>query len=521
MPRLDSPTKQRSRSLGAVLAADMERLAPIVGTHRAWWLREALAADPGAPCPPLRGSASTDVAIVGGGFTGLWTAWQLIEQAPGIRVTIIDQDIVGGGASGRNGGFLTGWWDSLPALVHHFGRDDGVAAALECERAPGEVAAWCERHGVDAWLRPVGSLLASTSRAQDGGFDGSAELTGRLGFADRFRPVSADEMRRLGGSPRLRAGYLVPGDANIQPARLARGLRRVLLERGVTIHEGTRLRRMRPGRPGQPVTLETEAVATGGTEPVATGGTEPVATAESGTLTADQVVLALNAWAASWRRFGSRLVTWSSYIVLTEPIPDRLAEIGYTGGHAISDARFTNHYWQATADGRIAFGGGGGRAGYGGRLGDWVTRDLASVRLAARGFRRLYPQLADVALVDAWGGPIDIAPDHLPAFGTLEPGTVHYGHGYSGTGVGPSHLGGRILAALALDRLDDPVARLPLVEHRSRRFPPEPFRFMGARVIREAIVAKEQRDDLGRSSPRLLRELVRLPRRMGYDLGPE
>jgi glycine/D-amino acid oxidase-like deaminating enzyme len=289
---------------------------------------------------------------------------------------------------------------------------------------------------------------------------------------------------------------LIPGDANLQPARLARGVRRVLLERGVTIHEATPARRLRPGRPA---VIETD----------------------HGELAAERVVLALNAWAAGWPGFGSRLVTWSSYIVLTEPIPDRLAEIGYTGGEAISDARFTNHYWRATADGRIAFGGGGGRAGFGGRLGDWVTRDLGSVRLALRGLRRLYPQLHDVAIEDAWGGPIDIAPNHLPAFGTLPPGNVHFGHGYSGTGLGPSHLGGRILAALALDRADDPVLRLPLVGARLHRFPPEPFRFVGARVIREAIVAKEQRDDEGRASPWPLRALVRLPRTLGYNLGPE
>jgi hypothetical protein len=133
--------------------------------------------------------------------------------------------------------------------------------------------------------------------------------------------------------------------------------------------------------------------------------------------------------------------------------------------------------------------------------------------------------LDEVALVDAWGGPIDISPAHLPSFGTLggsgRRGRIHWGHGYSGTGVGPSWLGGRILAALAQGRLDDPVARLPMVGHRPRRFPPEPFRFLGARVIREAIVAKEGRDDEGAYVPPPLRWLVRLPRWMGYDLGPE
>ena len=321
-----------------------------------------------------------------------------------------------------------------------------------------------------------------------------------VGLDDRYRELSQEEVRARCASPVLRGGILVPSDATVQPARLARGLRRVLLERGVAIHEWTRV--VGVGREGRLVR---------------------VITASGATITAPDVVLAVNAWAAGWPGggFGSRLITWSSYMVVTEPIPDRLAAIGWTGGEAISDCRFTNHYFRTTRDGRIAFGGGGGRAGYGGRLGDWVTHDRGSTALAARGFRRLFPMLDDVALEDAWGGPIDISPDHLPAFGTLEGGRIHWGHGFSGNGVGPAWLGGRILAALAQDRLDDPVARLPLVGHRPRRFPPEPFRYLGARVIREAIVEAEQRDDTGVYVPPPLRWLVRVPRAMGYDLGPE
>ncbi len=485
------------------LGADLERLAPLVGTRRGWWLREALAADAGAPCPPLRGSAEADVVIVGGGFTGLWTAWNLIEQAPGIRVTILEADIVGGGASGRNGGFLTGLWETLPSLVRHFGEAAAVATALEAERAPGEIRAWCERHAVDAWFVPGGTLAVPSSPAQDGAFDGAAALATRLGYGDRFIALSTAEVLRRTGGPHLRAGYLVPGDANIQPARLARGLRRVLLERGVTIHEETRVGRLRAG---SAVRVETGA----------------------GEIRADRVVLALNAWAAGWPGFGSRLVTWSSYMVMTEPIPDRLAEIGWTGGEAISDGRFTNHYFRTTADGRIAFGGGGGRAGFGGRMGDWVTRDLGSVRLAARGFRRLYPQLHDVALEDAWGGPIDIAPNHLPTFGTLPGGNVHYGHGYSGTGVGPAtsaggssrrwrsrgrtaggRTGGRLVPPPPARRV--PAATVPAgaVPLRRRAGHPRGDRAQGAgRRPRPAPLA----DPPGaRADPPL----------MGYDLGPE
>lgn len=491
-------------ALADALARDRAHIAPILGTRRAWWLREALAADPGAPCPPLRGAATADVAIVGGGFTGLWTAWQLLEQAPGVRVTILEADIVGGGPSGRNGGFVGGWWDDLGSLARSFGAAGAIACAEALGEPGAEIGAWCAAHGVDAWHRGSGTLVVSSSPAQDGAWSGGLALARAAGRGVQLEELGSMDVQRRSGSPLLRGGLLVRDGASIQPARLARGLRRILLERGVTIHEGTRVRRVGHAS-GSP-----------------TRGAATVTTAD-GELRAGQVVLALNAWAAGWPGFGSRLVTWSSYIVLTEPMPDRLAEIGFTGGEGITDSRFTNHYWRTTPDGRIAFGGGGGRAGFGGRLGRWTTHDLGSAMLAARGFRRLYPQLADVALEDAWGGPIDIAPNHLPSFTTLPPGNVHAGHGYSGSGVGPARLGGRILAALALGRRteDEPLLRLPVVGHRARRFPPEPFRYVGARAIREAIVAREQREDVGRRAAWPVRALTRIPRAMGYDLGPE
>ena len=178
---------------------------------------------------------------------------------------------------------------------------------------------------------------------------------------------------------------------------------------------------------------------------------------------AHSAVVAMNAWAAAWPSFGRRLVTWSSYIVLTEPIPDRLAEIGWTGGEGVADGRFTLHYLRTTPDGRIALGGGGGRAGFGGRIGPAFTDDLASVRRAAAGLRRLFPSLRDVRIDDAWGGPIDITADHLPIFASVPGRPIHFAHGYSGNGVAPSVVGGRILAALAVERHDDPALALPIV----------------------------------------------------------
>ena len=229
--------------------------------------------------------------------------------------------------------------------------------------------------------------------------------------------------------------------------------------------------------------------------------------------------MALNAWAAAWPSFGRRLVTWSSYIVLTEPIPDRLADIGWTGGEGLADNRFTLHYLRTTPDGRIAIGGGGGRAGFGGRIGPAFTDDAQSTSRAAAGLRRLFPSLRDVRIEDAWGGPIDITADHLPMFASVPGRPIHFGHGYSGNGVAPSLVGGRILAALAVEAADDPALASPLVGVLPRAFPPEPFRYAGARVVREAIVRREQLEERGRPVNPILREVTRLPKRLGYHLG--
>jgi glycine/D-amino acid oxidase-like deaminating enzyme len=166
--------------------------------------------------------------------------------------------------------------------------------------------------------------------------------------------------------------------ASIQPAQLARGLRRVLLERGVTIHEGTQVSRVIPG-------------------------SEAAAVTPRGIVRAPQAVIAINAWAMEWPELRRRLVAWSSYIVLTAPAPDRLEAIHWTTGELVSDLRTSVRYFRTTPDGRIAFGGGGGRAGT--STGDVFTRDARAVVQAAEGFRRLFPSFAGVPIVDAWAGP--------------------------------------------------------------------------------------------------------------------
>jgi glycine/D-amino acid oxidase-like deaminating enzyme len=475
---------------------------PRPGIKRAWWLREALAAERMAggtlPAPPLRGNEVADVAIVGGGYTGMWTAYFLTERDPGIRIVICEQDICGGGPSGRNGGFVHGWWEQLPYLVKRYGPEAGLAIAREADEVVDGIGAFCTEHGVDAWYRKAGYLAAHAFPEVDSGFAATAEKVGRLGGLDELVTWDPARVQRTCASPAFRDGLFMRSAASIQPARLARGLRRVLLDRGVVIHEQTPVRRIDPhaghGGPGRP----NVGVVT-----------------DQGTVLAHEAVLAVNAWAAGWPGHRLRVLAWGSYMLVTEPIPDRLADIGWTGGELISDTRFTISYFRTTDDGRIAFGAGVGAAGFDGRIGRTFDADRHAVERVAANFAHLFPMLGDVAFHDAWGGPIDITGHRFPEIGSRDGGRVHYAYGFAGNGAGPARLAGRILAAL-VDDPSDPLARLPLVGRRQPILPPEPLRFIGARLIREALIRRDDALDAGRRPGIVVRALSRVPSLLGY-----
>ena len=460
------------------------------GAQRSWWLREALADDPGAECPPLDRDITADVVIVGGGFTGLWTAYFLTELNPKLGVVVLEQDICGGGPSGRNGGFASGWWDELHGLVTLYGQEAAVRSCRAISASIKEIGEFCELHGVDAWYRAGGYMYAITAAAHERLCEEMVELAREVGVPEELRALTPEEVRTRCASPAFRGGAYMRDGASVQPARLARGLRRVVLGRGVTIHEGTTVSRL----------------------------DRTTAVTPRGSVRAKHAVLAVNAWGVGWPQLNSRLVAWSSYIVLTAPAPDRLREIGWTGGELISDFRVSLRYFRTTPDGRIAFGGGGGRARR--TVDDMFTRDARAVAETAEGFRLMFPSFAGVPIEDAWGGPIDVSPNHLPTFGRLADSNVYYAAGYTGNGVAPTRIAGQVLADL-ITGSDTDAVRLPMVNARSRAFPPEPFRSWGAMVVRRAMIAKETAEEQGRRPGFVAAQLARTPRRMGYLLGPD
>jgi glycine/D-amino acid oxidase-like deaminating enzyme len=434
---------------------------------------------------------NTDVVIVGGGFTGLWTAYFLTEAQPDLGIVVLEQDICGGGPSGRNGGFASGWWDELDGLVTLYGAEAAVKACRAISDSINSIGQFCWTNGLGASFKKSGYMYAITADAHEKLCEEMVGLAREVGAPEELRELTAAEVRERCASPAFRGGALMRDGASVQPGMLVRGLRRVVLERGVKIYEGTTATGLEAGPPA-------------------------VITTPHGSVRAKNAVLALNAWATGWPQLERRLVAWSSYIVLTAPAPDKLAAIGWTGGELISDFRTSLRYFRTTRDGRIAFGGGGGRARP--TIDDAFTHDARAVMEAAQGFRLMFPSFADVPLEDAWGGPIDVSPTHLPVFGTLEPGNLFYALGYTGNGVAPTHLAGQVLADLVLGR-DTDAARLPMVNPPPRLFPPQPFRSWGAAVVRRAMIAKETAEEQGRRPNPLVNQIARMPRRMGYLLG--
>ena len=237
----------------------------------------------------------------------------------------------------------------------------------------------------------------------------------------------------------------------------------------------------------------------------------------SGVVRAREVVLALNVWGTSWP-LGGRQTNFGSAVVLTEPVPELLEEIGWTGGEAIIDGRMFLHYFRTTPDGRVLMGSGSGRLGLGDRVGAGILDDLPAQARAERGLRELLPGLAAAPIAARWSGPIDVSADKLPRFGTV-PGTrLHYGAGYSGNGVGPSWLGGQILASLALGARDEWTA-LPLVDRQARRLPPEPFRYVGGKLVRWGTLASEEAAAAGRRPPAAARAAAAIPRLLRMPIG--
>jgi glycine/D-amino acid oxidase-like deaminating enzyme len=454
-------------------------------TSTGWWLQEAGEVD---PAPPLEGDVSADVVVIGGGYTGMWAAWELLDR--GAEVALVESGVCGHGPSGRNGGFCESLWLSAAALRDRFG--DGPARKLLDASSDTvlRVGAFCRDEGVDAWFDQSGYMCVSTAPAYDGVGRASVEAAAALGAPERVVELSPGEVQARCASPRFRGAVGVPDFATLHPGRLALGLRRRLIERGARVYENSPMRGLRKG-----VEVETPG----------------------GRVDAGAAVLAIGPAARGQRRLRSRLTVTSSHIVLTEPVPDVIEQLGWNG-ECITDGRTLVHYFRTTRDGRILLGWGGGRLAYGARVNGHVEVDPVAAGRAHEALVRLFPQLEGRRITHAWGGPSDVSPSHIPQIGTLPDMPVHFAFGYTGNGVGPTNLAGRTLASLAQGRADELTA-LPIVGAGPGAWvPPEPLAWLGGSVVRGAMVRREHAEDMGERAGPVTRAVCAAPRALGMHL---
>ena len=348
----------------------------------------------------------------------MWTALALRRRDPSARVVLLEAAVCGEGPSGRNAGFANSYWHHFEHLADGHGAETALAACRLGDRSVDAIGEFAAERGAEIAYRKGGHLKVSTSPPQDGAWLGALRACEAGGSPESMVALSGEAVRARCDSPLFREGAYIAQAATVQPALLARALRDAVLDSGATVAEGTRARALRSGTRGG-VEIDTD------------GGAR---------VRAASAVIAINAAAAGFKPLRSRLAVTSTHMIITEPVPDVLEEVGWTGGECISTSRRFLHYFRTTDDGRIAFGWGAGTVAYGARLGGRIEVDPRMAEHLRADILEFFPGLRGRRVDAAWGGPVDVSPTHLPSIGTVPGPPVHYVCGFTGNGVGPSHL---------------------------------------------------------------------------------
>jgi glycine/D-amino acid oxidase-like deaminating enzyme len=409
------------------------------------------------PRPSLPGDLQVDVAIVGAGYTGLWTAYYLARRDPSLRIVVLESEFAGFGASGRNGGWCSALLPmGFGAMEASHGRDAAIRLQREMNATVDEVGRVAAQEGIDCHFAKGGTFGGARNIAQVPRLKAHVEEYRRYGFGeDDLRWVDADEARSILAMTDLIGGTYTPHCAAIHPARLVRGLARVVEAAGVTIHERTRVTSIEPG----------------------------IVRTEHGNVRAERIVRATEGFTPSLPGQRRKIIPIYSLMIATEPLPASFFdEVGWGRRETFNDGRRLVIYGQRTADDRIAFGGRG--APY--HFRSSVDPSFEQVRRVHDSIhdtlRELFPSIGDARITHRWGGPVGVPRDWYCSVG-LDRGTgIGWAGGYVGDGVGTTNLAGRTLCDLITGEASDLVT-LPWVDHRSPNWEVEPFRWLGINAM--------------------------------------
>ncbi len=432
-------------------------------------------ADPGGDLTPraaLPGRTDVDVTIVGAGFTGLWTAYYLAAADPSLRIAVLERSIAGFGASGRNGGWCSALFPaSLDALARlpHSSRQAALGLHREMRSSVDEVGRVAAAEGIDAHFTKGGTVVAARTASQwrRAQHAAAAARTWECGPDELALLDASDARERIGASHLLGATY-TPDCARIQPARLVRGLARAVERRGVTIYEQT------------PVTsIDVRRVGT-----------------DHGVVRADVVVRATEGYTTGLPGLERAVVPVYSLVIATEPLPaETWARIGLRERETFSDFRHLIVYGQRTADDRIVFGGRGAPYHFGSRVRAEFDREPRVFAALESTLVDLFPVLAGARFTHRWGGPLGITRDWMASVGFDRATGLGWAGGYVGDGVATANLAGRTLAHL-ITGTESSLTSLPWVNHRSRRWEPEPLRWLGINAGLKTMTAADAEERL-------------------------
>lgn len=419
-----------------------------------WW--QSLGGQPPAR-PSLQGPLEADVAIVGGGFTGLWTAWYLRRAQPQLRVVVLERERAGWGASGRNGGWVSGFF-SGPARAYD--RRSGAGAWLALQRAMfetvGELAGFLRERGAEADLAQGGVLEVALNEPQLAHLRARMRALRALGLGEEdLRELSRAELADRVAVAGARGALHSPHVARVHPAKLVLALTGALQESGVEIYEHTPVAEIRPH----------------------------LALTAAGPVRARWVVRATEGYTAELPGLRRRLAPLNSSMIITTPLPEQAwARIGWAGAETMSDGAHAYAYLQRTADGRIAIGGRGVPYRYGSRTGGTGTTPATTVRALQAKLLAMFPDAAGAALEHAWSGVLGVPRDWCASLGADRRSGLAWAGGYVGEGLAAANLAARALCDLLLER-DTPLTRLAWVGRTPRAWEPEPLRWIGIRGI--------------------------------------
>jgi glycine/D-amino acid oxidase-like deaminating enzyme len=455
--------------------------APGTVDGRVLWLDPAAGAPEPVPEPPVSGTVDTDICIVGGGFLGLWTALKILEEQPGADVCVVEARTCGFGASGRNAGFAMTLWSKAASLVGRADRQEAARLAHASADALHEIERFCIAEDIDAKFRMPGWLWTATAPAQVDSWSATVAAAESLG-ASPFVALSKAEVRERMGTPNVFGGVFESMCATVDPGRLVLGLRAAALRRGIRVFEHS---------PVLDVDRASQRVR-----------------CPQGTVSCRQLVLATNAWLAKLRELRRVIVPVSADAIATEPVPG-FFETGWSGGEAWTNSSSIVDFARPTDDRRIVIGRGAAAMAYAAHLGAGFLHNPPRTREISTALATLIPALAGAGVTHSWSGPVDRTFDGLPIVGHLPGSRVLFAGGFSGNGVGPSLVFGRMLASLALGRTDE-WSTSSYIGIPDYRFPPEPVRYLGGRMIRRAVREQIAAVDGGRPVSPLVNRLVAL-----------